>query len=221
MSPPGAYPPAIARLIEEFASLPGVGRRSAERLAFHVLAQPRAEALRLAQAVTDAKTCLSACAACFNVAEGPPGTLCALCADPGRDGGLLCVVELPRDIIALEKSGGFRGRYHVLQGRLSPADGLGPDRLRVAELGQRLRAAAAGGLPVAELVLATNPTAEGDATASYVAGFARRPPEGPGGQPAWPAPRVTRLARGLSAGAELENAAPSALQFALEGRREM
>jgi len=215
-----AYPPSVQRLIAGFAGLPGIGRRSAERLAFHVLAQPRAEALRLAQAIHDAKTLLSACAACFNVAEGEAGCLCPVCADPRRDGRLLCVVELPRDVIALEKAGAYRGRYHVLQGRLSPAEGLGPAQLRVAELGNRLGAAAAGGRAVAEVVLATNPTAEGDATAAYVAGFLRRPPRGAGG-PAWPEPKITRLARGLSAGAEIENAAPSALQLALEGRRGM
>lgn len=243
------YPPSIQRLIDEFGRLPGIGRRSAERLAFHILALPRAEAMRLALAIRDAKNNLRACSVCFNVAEGG---VCGVCADPRREDGVLCVVELPRDLIALEKSGAYRGRYHVLQGRLAPADGVGPDDLRVKELAERLAAAARSGSPVREVIVATNPTAEGDATAHFLRGFLTDPPPEEGaraavsGTPeaadgkaktdddataartgggagsdglAWPPPRVTRLARGLSAGAELESIASSAVRFALEGRQ--
>lgn len=208
------YPPSVKRLIEELGGLPGIGRRGAERLAFHILALPRAEAMRLAVAVRDVKNNLRACARCFNVAEGE---LCAVCANPRRDAALLCVVELPRDVIAMEKTGAYHGVYHVLQGRLAPADGVGPDRLRIAELRRRLTEAAAADSPVREVVLATNPTAEGDATAHFLAELLRGGDKDEAG--GWPPPRVTRLARGLSAGAELESVTPSVLHFALTGRQ--
>jgi len=200
------YPPSVARLIAELGKLPGIGKRSAERLAFHLLANPRAEAMALALAIRDAKRNLRACGRCFNVAEGE---LCGVCSDLSRDQGILCVVELPRDVIFLEKTGAFRGLYHVLQGRLSPLDGIGPERLRVTELVRRVREAAAGGVPFREVVLGTNPTAEGDVTATYVANELKAV-----------GARVTRLARGLSSGIDLESAAPSSLGFAFEGRRE-
>lgn len=201
------YPQTVDRLIEEFAKLPGIGKRSAERLAFHTLSAPRDEAMALALAIRDARKNLRACSRCFHIAEGE---LCAICSDPGRDAGLLCVVELPRDAIALEKADIYNGVYHVLQGRLSPADGVGPDNLRVRELLARLRDAAEKKTPVREVILATRPSAEGDATAEYLSETVRGK---------FPGLAVTRLARGLASGAELENAAPSSLIFAFQGRR--
>ena len=200
------YPDSVQRLIEEFGRLPGIGKRSAERMAFHVLASPRDAALALAVAIRDVKRNLRACADCFNVAEDER---CAVCAHPNRDRARLCVVELPRDLVALEKTDAWRGLYHVLQGRLAPADGVGPDQLRLRELLDRLAAAAARGEPFREVLLATSPTAEGDATAALVSSRLH----GAG-------VRVTRLARGLSSGAELENTAPSALTAALDNRRD-
>ncbi|MDR1534105.1 MAG: recombination mediator RecR [Planctomycetota bacterium] len=204
----GHYPPSIARLVDEFAKLPGVGRRTAERLAFHCLASPREEAMGLARAIRDARNNLRACSRCFHVAEGE---LCQVCSDPGRDRELICVMELPRDAIALEKAGVYRGLYHILQGRLSPSEGTGPGDLRIGELMERLAAAAGEGRPAAEVILATRPTAEGDATAEYLAGELRA---------GFPGLRVTRLARGLASGTEFEAAAPSSLIFAFQGRRE-
>jgi recombination protein RecR len=201
----GAYPPSVVRLIEEFAKLPGIGRRSAERLAFHVLSATRDEALALALAVRDAKRNLRACARCFNIAEGE---LCAVCVDSSRDAGVFCVVELPRDLIALEKAGVYHGVYHVLQGRISPAQGVGPDDLRIRELFARIKKQADGDHPVREVILATRPNLEGDATAEYLAEALR----GRGVE-------TSRLARGLASGAELENAAPSSIVFAFQGRR--
>lgn len=207
MAGTSAYPPSVVKLIDEFANLPGIGKRSAERLAFHILSTPRDSAMALALAIRDARKNLRACTRCFHIAEGE---LCAVCADARRDAGLICVVELPRDAIALEKADVYNGVYHVLQGRLSPADGVGPDNLRVRELLQRIREAEAAGSPIREIVLATRPSAEGDATAEYLSEVL--------GEKA-PAVKVTRLARGLASGAELENAAPSSIAFAFQGRR--
>ncbi len=202
------YPQTVDRLIEEFAKLPGIGKRSAERLAFHTLSAPRDEAMALALAIRDARKNLRACSRCFHIAEGE---LCAVCSDPDRDAAQMCVVELPRDAIALEKADVYKGVYHVLQGRLSPAEGVGPDNLRVRELLARLRGAEAGGAPVREVILATRPSAEGDATAEYLSRTIREKV---------PGVAVTRLARGLASGADLENAAPSSLVFAFQGRRQ-
>ena len=199
------YPPSVRHLIEQFATLPGIGRRSAERMAYHVLTSSREEAMDLALAIRDVKKNIRACTRCFNVAEEE---LCAICADAGRDHGLVCVVALPRDSIALEKTGAFRGVYHILQGHLSPPDGIGPEELRIAELRERIRASREAGTPIRELILALNPTAEGDATASLLADEFR----GAGVQ-------LTRLARGLASGTELENTTPSSLQFTLDGRQ--
>ncbi|MDR1744671.1 MAG: recombination mediator RecR [Planctomycetota bacterium] len=202
------YPQTVDRLIEEFAKLPGIGKRSAERLAFHTLSAPRDEAMALALAIRDARKNLRACSRCFHIAEGE---LCAVCSDPERDATQMCVVELPRDAIALEKADVYNGVYHVLQGRLSPAEGVGPDNLRIRELLVRLRdAAEQGGAPVREIILATRPSAEGDATAEYLSQTIREK---------IPGIAVTRLARGLASGADLENAAPSSLVFAFQGRR--
>lgn len=201
------YPETVDRLIEEFAKLPGIGKRSAERLAFHTLSAPRDDAMALALAIRDARKNLRACPRCFHIAEGE---LCAVCADPDRDAGQMCVVELPRDAIALEKADVYNGVYHVLQGRLSPAEGVGPDNLRVRELVARLREAEGKGTPVREVILATRPSAEGDATAEYLSETIREK---------FPALPVSRLARGLASGADLENAAPSSIVFAFQGRR--
>ncbi|MCD8350497.1 MAG: recombination mediator RecR [Planctomycetaceae bacterium] len=198
------YPQSVEKLIEEFATLPGIGKRSAERLAFHVLSTPREAAMGLALAIRDARKNLRACSRCFHIAEGE---LCTICADDHRNVRQICVVELPRDAIALEKADIYKGVYHVLQGRLSPADGVGPDNIRVKELFARLAAAKD---PVQEIILATRPTAEGDATAEYLAGLLAEK---------HPAVTVTRLARGLATGAELENAAPSSIAYAFQGRR--
>lgn len=199
------YPPSVVTLIDEFAKLPGIGKRSAERLAFHILSTPRDSALALALAIRDARKNLRACSRCFHIAEGE---LCSICSDPERDTSQMCVVELPRDVIALEKADFYHGVYHVLQGRLSPAEGVGPDNLRVRELFSRLND---GAMQVREVILATRPTAEGDATAEYLSGAVKE---------AFPKLSVTRLARGLATGADLENAAPSSLVYAFQGRRE-
>lgn len=199
------YPPSIVALIDEFAKLPGIGKRSAERLAFHILSTPRDSALALAIAIRDARKNLRACSRCFHIAESE---LCSICSDSDRDAAQMCVVELPRDVIALEKADFYTGVYHVLQGRLSPAEGVGPDNLRVRELFARLKNADPS---VREVIIATRPTAEGDATAEYLTGSIRE---------SFPGMKVTRLARGLASGADLENAAPSSLVFAFQGRRE-
>lgn len=201
------YPPSINTLIDEFAKLPGIGKRSAERLAFHILSTSRDGAMALALAIRDARKNLRACRRCFNIAEGE---LCSVCLDDDREQTEMCVVELPRDVIALEKADFYQGVYHVLQGRLSPAEGVGPDNLRIKELFARLREAETAGTPVREVVLATRPSAEGDATAEYLSGEI---------QGTFPGVKVTRLARGLASGADLENAAPSSLVFAFQGRR--
>lgn len=200
------YPPSVTKLIEEYAKLPGIGKRSAERLAFHTLSVPRDEAMALALAIRDARKNLTACSRCFNIAEGE---LCAVCSDPARDQGEICVVELPRDAIALEKADVYKGLYHILQGRISPAAGVGPENLRIKELLGRLDRAAADGEAVREVILATRPTAEGDATAEYLAEVLRER-----------GVTATRLARGLASGADLENAAPSSIIYAFQGRRQ-
>ena len=201
------YPPSVVKLIDEFAKLPGIGKRTAERLAFHCLSTSRDEAMALALAIRDARKNLRACSRCFHIAEGE---LCSICSDSRRDASQICVVELPRDAIALEKADVYRGVYHVLQGRLSPAEGVGPDNLRIKELLRRLDAAVESGSPVGEVVLATRPSVEGDATAEYLSVSIRERHSGVA---------ITRLARGLASGADLENAAPSSIIFAFQGRR--
>lgn len=289
MADAGPYPPSVGRLIEQFGTLPGIGKRTAERLAFHVLGSSRDDALAFAMAIRDVKTQIRACVRCFNVAEGE---LCTVCANGRRDHGLICVVELPRDIMAFERTGAYPGVYHVLQGRLSPSAGIGPDQLRIRELLRRVRGPASppterpadpadprlsadssesteppaaeaahpgspppaspvappraepsGGevaamdtpavrgesesstkgaagqrkadqgaklvdTPVHEVILALNPTTDGDVTAEYIAE-----------QLSGSGVRISRLARGLASGTELESTAPSSLQYALEGRQ--
>ena len=198
-----AYPEPLERLVESFARFPGVGRRTAERLAFHVLREPQAR--ELAQAIVHAVEKTRLCGSCFNVTETDP---CRVCADRGRDPALVCVVEQPRDVEAMERAGVFRGRYHVLMGSINPAQGVESRVLSVDGLVQRVRA---GG--VDEVILATDPDAEGEATARLV--FEALEELGSR------APRVTRMARGLPAGSAIEYLHRGVLEDALEGRRPM
>ena len=195
-------PPTLERLIEELAKLPGIGSRTAQRLAFHIMRSPDREALALAEAIRAVKEQMQSCQVCFNLADGP---LCAICADGGRDKGVICVVEEPHDLAAIERSGQYRGLYHVLGGTLSPADGVGPEELHVEELFGRLKEGS-----VAEVIVATNPTATGEATALYLAERLKRE---------FPAVAVTRLASGLPVGADLEYADELTVGLALSGRR--
>ncbi|MFN8174362.1 MAG: recombination mediator RecR [Solirubrobacteraceae bacterium] len=196
------HAPPVQRLIAELSRLPGIGGRTAQRLAFHLLRSSDEEALALADAIREVKASVGLCEVCFNLAEGPR---CRICADERRDGGLICVVEEPQDVIGIERTGEFRGRYHVLGGALSPIDGVEPEDLKLAELLSRV---AAG--DVREVVLATNPTTTGEATAHHIADALR---EGA------PDVVVTRLASGLPVGADLEYADELTLGRALAGRR--
>lgn len=189
---------ALQQLIEEFARLPGIGRKTAQRLALHVLKQPREDAVRMARALVNVKDRTRTCSVCCNITEADP---CAICASPRRDRTVICVVEEPNDVLALEKTNDFRGLYHVLGGSLSPLDGIGPDELKVKELLARL----AG--EVNEVILAMNPNVEGEATTLYLGRLLK--PLGV---------KVTRIARGLPVGGDLEFADEATLSRALEGR---
>jgi recombination protein RecR len=189
-------------LIDQLARLPGIGRKTAQRLAFHLLRVPVEEALDLARAVSRIREEAGTCEVCGNIAETQP---CRLCADPKRDRSVLCVVEQPADVVAVERTGAFHGLYHILGGSLSPLDGVGPQNLRIRELEQRL----AGG-EVRELIMATNPTAQGEATAHYLGELFH----GTG-------VKVTRIARGVPVGSDLELSDQPTLTRALEGRREI
>ena len=192
----------IQRLIDELGRLPGIGAKSAQRLAFHLLGVEEADARRLATAITDMRDQVSLCERCFNVAAGE---LCSICRDTRRDDSLICVVERPQDIVVVERTQEFRGRYHVLGGSLSPINGIGPGQLRFNELRRRLEPEG-----VEELIVATNPTIEGDATAMYIAREFK-----PLGL------RVTRLASGLPVGGDLDYADELTLGRALTGRSEL
>ena len=196
------YEGPIQDLIDELSRLPGIGPKSAQRLAFHMLKAPSDEARRLAEAIVRAKERMSFCRECGNVAEGD---LCRICRDTGRDPTVICVVEEPKDAAAIEKAGVIKGRYHILGGAISPLDGIGPEDLRVGELLERVQRDSVG-----EVILATNPNLEGNATAMYVAALLK-----PSGV------RVTKLASGLPVGGDLEYADEITLGQALEGRREM
>jgi recombination protein RecR len=196
------YAPPVQRLITELSRLPGIGGRTAQRLTFHLLRASDEEALALAEAIKDVKARIRRCELCFNLADGP---LCRICADERRDPELICVVEEPSDVISIERTHEFRGRYHVLGGALSPIDGVDPEDLKLAELYERV---ANGG--VREVVIATNPTTTGEATALHIAGVLRE---------RTPAVTVTRLASGLPVGADLEYADELTLGRALAGRR--
>ncbi len=195
----------IQDLIDELARLPGIGPKSAQRVAFHLLKATPADARRLADAILEVKERVRLCSACFNVADQE---LCEYCRDPRRDRGVICVVQEPPDIAAIERTREFRGVYHVLQGAISPIEGVGPDDLRIAELLQRLRAGPDGSRPVSEVIVATNPNTEGSATAMYLAGLIE--PLGI---------TVTRPASGLPVGGDLEYADEVTLGKALQGRR--
>ncbi|MBI5116770.1 recombination protein RecR [Candidatus Poribacteria bacterium] len=193
---------AITKLVEEFRRLPGIGPKSAQRLAFHIINLSKEEALRLAQAITEAKEKIRFCSVCCNITETDP---CETCADPRRDHSVICVVEKPSEAALIEKGGRYRGLYHILHGSISPLDGIGPDDIRLRELLARL-----ADKSVSELIVATNPNTNGEATAMYIREVTRLL-----------GVRVTRIAQGVPVGSDLEFADNSTLAHALEGRREM
>jgi recombination protein RecR len=195
----------VARLIESFSRLPGIGPKTAQRLTYYLLRAPDAEARTLARALVAVRDEVVFCERCFNISDAP---ICPICRDPGRDDARLCVVEEPLDVLAIDRTGEYRGRYHVLHGAISPIDGIGPERLRIRELLTRVDEARADGNPVEEVILATNPTLEGEATAMYLN-------ERLEGHVA----SVTRIARGLPVGGDLEYADDVTLIRALQGRR--
>lgn len=197
-----AFPPPVARLIEELTKLPGIGEKTATRLAFHFLRTERPDVEALAEALTALRDQTKLCTVCLGLTDVEP---CRLCADPQRSDEQICVVEEPADLAAVERSGQFRGRYHVLHGTLAPLDGVGPDDLRIAELLRRLAPGT-----VKEVIVTTNPTVEGEATALYLAKLIK--PLGV---------RVSRIAHGLPVGGDVEYADNVTLGKALEGRREM
>ena len=194
--------PSIARLVQELNRLPGIGPKSAQRLAYHIIRLPEEEAYALADAVTAVKQNTIFCGECQNLAESP---LCSICADDRRARSIICVVEDPMDVLALERTRSFRGRYHVLHGVISPINGVGPDQLKLRELLVRL-----DNSEVTELVVATNPTMEGEATAMYIQRHLGRDDL-----------RVTRLARGLPVGGSLEHTDETTLSRAFQGRQEL
>ena len=197
------FPPEpVTRLIEAFSQLPGIGPKTASRLTFYLLRRPAEQAEALADAIRDLKRKTVFCSTCFNITDQSP---CAICRDETRDRSIICVVEEPLDVLAIDRTGEYRGLYHVLHGAISPVEGIGPDELRIQELMARLKAQ-----PVQEVLLATNPNLEGEATAMSLARL--RQPLGV---------RVTRLARGLPVGGDLEYADVITLSRALQGRREM
>jgi recombination protein RecR len=202
-----SLPPSVTRLIEALSQLPGIGPKSASRLAFFLLRSPAEMSLALADALRDLKARTRLCSVCFNITESDP---CPVCADVSRDHELICVVEEPLDVAAIERARVYRGVYHVLHGVISPINGVGPDDLRIDELIGRIRKSAEAGQPVREVILATNPTVEGEMTASFIqrklAGLEVS---------------VTRLARGLPVGGDLEYADEVTLSRALEGRQRM
>lgn len=197
-----AFPPPVARLIEELTRLPGIGEKTATRLAFHFLRTERMHVEALAAALSALRDATRLCSTCLGLTDVDP---CSLCSDPERSDTLVCVVEEPADLAAVERSGQFRGRYHVLHGTLAPLDGVGPDDLRIAELLRRLAAGV-----IEEVIVTTNPTVEGEATALYLAKLIK--PLGV---------RVSRIAHGLPVGGDVEYTDNVTLGRALEGRREM
>ena len=196
----------VARLIDELSRLPGIGPKTAQRLTYHLLRAPAEQSQSLAEALVRMKEKVTFCSVCYNITEKDP---CDICDSSSRDRSLVCVVEEPLDVLAIERTHEFRGLYHVLHGAISPMDGIGPDDLKIDALLRRLRESTATGQPVQELILATNPKVEGDATAMYIARLV--------------APlklHVTRLARGLPIGGDLEYADEGTLTRAIQGRRE-
>lgn len=191
---------SVARVIDEFAKLPGIGRKSAERLAYHVLRVHKSEALGLADAIRDVRENVRYCKTCYNLSEGE---LCTVCRDPKRDRTQLCIVEQPRDVMALEQAAVFRGLYHVLLGRIAPLEGIGPDQLTIEPLVDRVRTGT-----FSEVIMATNPTVEGDGTALHISNLLSEYPV-----------NVTRLARGITTGSILEYTNKEILADALSGRQ--
>ena len=203
------YPAPLARLIQELCKLPGIGEKTAARLAFHMLKAVRGDVLALAESIGKLKNEIGLCPICFGLSEVAPGheegAECGVCRDPRRERDKICVVEEPADMMAVERSQEFRGLYHVLHGAISPLDGVGPDSLRIRELGERIK-----GSGVGEVIVATNPTVEGEATALYLSKVLK--PVGI---------KVTRIARGLPMGGDLEYTDAVTLSKAIEGRREI
>jgi recombination protein RecR len=196
------YAEPIARLIEEFRRFPGIGQKTAQRLAYHVLRRSREDAERLSRSILDVKDKISSCSVCNNFCDRDP---CHYCADPARSAETICVVEEPKDVLAIEKTREYRGQYHVLHGALSPINGIGPEDLRIKNLLERLRAGS-----VREIIVATNPTVEGEATAIYLSKLLK--PIGV---------RVSRIALGVPVGSDLEFADEVTMSKAMEGRREL
>jgi len=197
------YPDAIQNALDELGRLPGIGPKGAQRITYWLLARSTEDAARLTDSITTLKESISFCPRCWDFAEN--GEQCKICADPRRDPSLLCVVEEPRDVMAIERTGEFRGRYHVLHGSISPMDGVGPDQLRIRELLERL-----AGTEIEEVILATNPNVEGETTAVFLAKTVKQI-----------GTKVTRLASGLPVGGDLEFADELTLGRALEARREL
>ena len=196
------YTGPITRLIEEFSKLPGVGRKTAQRLAFHIINMNTNDVESLSKAIIEAKREIKYCSVCCNITDTDP---CSMCSNKNRDSSAICVVEDPRDVAAMERTREFKGQYHVLNGVISPMDGIGPDMIKIKELIQRL-----GTQDVREIIMATNPTIEGEATAMYIARLLK--PMGI---------KVTRIAHGLPVGGDLEYADEVTISKALEGRREI
>jgi len=197
-----SLPLSLQNLVDQFRKLPGIGAKSAQRLAFHVLKTPREDAERLCEAIREVKDRVTYCSICTNITDVDP---CSFCADPARDHHVICVVEEAQNVQVIERSGGFKGTYHVLMGAISPLQGIGPDDLKIKELLARL-----GADRVTEIILATNPTVEGEATAIYLARLLK--PLGV---------RVTRIATGIPVGSDLEYADELTMGKAMEGRREV
>ncbi|HUB26569.1 MAG TPA: recombination mediator RecR [Tepidisphaeraceae bacterium] len=199
-----SYTQSIQNLIEELSRLPGIGLRSAERIAFHLLKEKPQEAMKLADAIRDVKTRIRHCAVCFNLTETDP---CSICADASRDQSLVCVVEQPKDLLALEATGLYRGVYHVLLGRIAPLEEINPEDLTIEALMNRLAAGT-----IREVIMATNPTVEGDGTSLHIVNEIQK---------RFPAVQITRLARGLPAGSSIEYANRNILSDAISGRQKM
>ncbi|MDB5295412.1 MAG: Recombination protein RecR [Phycisphaerales bacterium] len=204
MSANSGYTQSVQRLMQELARLPGIGMRSAERIAFHLLKQSPEDAMKLADAIHEVKTRIRHCTVCYNLTEADP---CNICADPVRDRGLVCVVEQPKDLLALESAGMFKGVYHVLLGRIAPLEGIEPGDLTIDALAERVASGT-----VRELIMGTNPTMEGDGTALYIQSVL---------QGRFPDMPITRLARGLPAGSSIEYANRNILADAISGRQRM
>lgn len=198
-----SYTQSIQNLMNELSKLPGIGTRSAERIAFHLLKQKPEEAMRLSDAIRDVKTRIKHCSVCYNLTEQDP---CAICSNPARDQGIVCIVEQPKDLLALESTGLYQGVYHVLLGRISPLEGIDPSDLTLDALVKRLESGI-----IREVIMATNPTLEGDGTALHVQSLIAR----------FPNVQVTRLARGLPTGSSIEYANRNILADAISGRQRM